>query len=68
MHVQVSLDSETTISLGPAGRKMHNCELNVTHPNDTFNGEICAVAHGAMIDVSFQGGTPSFVYEMQDLF
>jgi lipid-binding SYLF domain-containing protein len=55
LHTQVSLDSEMTISLGPAGRKMHSSELNVTHPNDTFNGEMYAVAHGAMIDLSFQG-------------
>ena len=44
-----------TIGLGPAGRKMHSSELNVTHPNDTFSGAMYAVAHGAMIDVSFQG-------------
>ena len=44
-----------TIGLGPAGRKMHNSELNITYPNDTFNGAMYAVAHGAMIDVSFQG-------------
>lgn len=55
LHTQVSLDSEMTVGLGPAGRKMHNSELNMTHPNDTFSGAIYAVAHGAMIDVSFQG-------------
>jgi hypothetical protein len=56
--VKVSLDSEMTISLGTAGCTMQTSEFNITHPDDTFNGAIYAVAHGAMVDVSFQGSPP----------
>lgn len=52
---QVSLDSEVSIASGPAGRRMHSSELNMSHPGDTFSGAMYSVAHGAMVDVSFQG-------------
>ena len=54
-HSQISLDSEMTVAAGKAARHMHDSELNVTHPGDSFRGAMYSVAHGAMVDVSFQG-------------
>ena len=44
-----------TVAAGSAAREMHGSELNLSHPSDTFSGTSYSVAHGAMVDVSFQG-------------
>lgn len=49
------------MAAGKAGRHMHDAELNVAHPRDTFQGACYSVAHGAMVDVSFQGPSLSFI-------